>query len=78
MKGGTFAAYLSRNAGRTFLDLVHEARLKRAERLLSSTDASVGKVARAVRYENVGFFYRLFKVRFGEMPTAHRRRDGVR
>ena len=70
------ASWLSRKikkeTGRTFTELVREKRLAQAAFLLKNTDARVSDVARAVGYENVSFFHRIFARQYGKSPKAYR------
>jgi AraC-like DNA-binding protein len=77
------AAMMSRSAfSARFRDLVGQApmryltevRLRRAARLLRSTDATLAEVARSVGYGSEDALSRAFKGRFGEAPSAFRTR----
>lgn len=50
-------------------------RLKRAAKLLSSTDGSIYSVARDTGFENVGYFCRRFKELFGVTPGEYRKAE---
>lgn len=70
------ASYLSalvrERCGRTFSELVREARMERAAKLLRGTDLPVAEVARRVGYAGTSRFHRLFRERFGRTPAAWR------
>lgn len=72
MKSRTFSSYLSSHLEKSFLDLIQEARLSRAENLLIATETSVSNIANSVGYSNVGFFYKLFKDKHGMTPASWR------
>lgn len=69
--------YLSRfireHTGRSFKELVVEARMERARELIFDTDMPIGEIIRAVGYENESYFHREFRARFGVTPLAMRR-----
>lgn len=63
---------IRRQTGKTFTQLVQEKRLTQATFLLKSTDRNVDDVARAVGYENISYFHRIFKAACGVSPRAYR------
>lgn len=48
-------------------------RLKRAARLLATTESSILSIAEDTGFENVGYFCRKFKERFGMTPGGYRK-----
>ena len=68
--------YLSRlvrqETGHSYTELVQEKRLSQAAWLLRNSSRRVDEIARAVGYENVSFFHRLFRARFRQSPKAYR------
>ncbi len=50
-------------------------RLKRAAKLLASTDGSIYSIARNTGFENVGYFCRKFKGLFGVTPGEYRKAE---
>lgn len=70
------AAWLSREikrrTGRTYTQLCQEKRLGQAAWLLSNTDENVDDIAVAVGYENISYFHRIFRERFGKSPREYR------
>ncbi len=72
------SAVLRRTLGKGFIDLLKEARLERAAVILISTDASVESVIHEVGYENVHYFNRIFKEKYGSLPSIYRRSSGNR
>ena len=84
--GGTFtelveklhydASWLSREikrkTGKTYTQLVQEKRLAQAAFLLHNTDQRVSDIARAVGYENLSFFHRIFAENYGKSPKHYR------
>lgn len=65
-------ALLKRHVGKTFRQLVQERRLVCAAELLRG-GATAEAAAHAVGYENMSFFYRKFRDKYGCTPAAYRR-----
>ncbi|MGN8682145.1 AraC family transcriptional regulator [Gracilibacillus sp. HCP3S3_G5_1] len=55
-----------------FKDLVQEKRLLMAKNLLVYSDLSMQSIAEEVGYENISYFYRLFKNKYGMTPKAYK------
>ncbi|WP_130859959.1 AraC family transcriptional regulator [Gracilibacillus phocaeensis] len=53
-----------------FKDLVQEKRLLVAKNLLMYSDLSIQAIAEEVGYENISYFYRLFKKKFNQTPKV--------
>ena len=68
--------YLSRlirkTTGKNYTELLQEKRLSQAAWLLRNTRERVEDVARAVGYDNVSYFHRIFQQRFGQTPKKYR------
>ncbi|MEI7024128.1 AraC family transcriptional regulator [Paenibacillus sp. y28] len=64
---------LKKITGSTFIDLVHQIRLSQACILLRNSDVSVQTVANEVGYENINFFYRIFKRKYDCSPAEYRK-----
>lgn len=56
----------------TFKELLQEKRLNKAKELLENTTLSVGAIVDQVGYENISYFYRIFKKRYGQTPKQFR------
>jgi YesN/AraC family two-component response regulator len=70
---------LKKITGNNFIDLVHQIRLSQACILLRNSDVSVQKIANEVGYENINFFYQVFKRKYNCSPAEYRensRRSG--
>lgn len=65
--------FIKEHLGKSFKELVVEARMERARELVTDTDMPVGDIVRAVGYENESYFHREFKARFGRTPLAMRK-----
>ncbi|MEG0688249.1 MAG: AraC family transcriptional regulator [Hungatella sp.] len=70
------AAYLSRQyqqiTEQSISDAIHQVRMAQACILLSHTDASAELIAQRVGYDNVKYFFVLFKKRMGCTPKQYR------
>lgn len=64
---------LKKITGNSFMDLVHQIRLSQACILLRNSDVSVQAVANEIGYENINFFYRLFKRKYSCSPAEYRK-----
>lgn len=69
-------SYLSRlftqQVDMAFTDYINQVRMTKAIRLLSDTRQSVCSVARCSGYQNVRYFYKLFKERTGKTAIEYR------
>lgn len=63
---------IRRRTGKTWTELIQERRLQQAAWLLRHTRQKVADISVAVGYENVSYFHRLFRSRFGCAPKAYR------
>lgn len=61
--------------GRNFMAILHEARIKKASVLLKNSTIPIVEIANDVGYENVNFFYRLFKQHYGVTPAEYREKN---
>lgn len=58
--------------GKTYTELVWEKRLSQSCFLLKNTNMTIDEIAINVGYENISYFYRLFKKRYGISPKKYR------
>jgi YesN/AraC family two-component response regulator len=58
--------------GRTYTELVQAKRLSQAAYLLNNTKIPVSDIGYAVGYNNLSYFYRIFKGRHGASPKQYR------
>ena len=63
---------IKRLTGKTYTELVQDKRLAQACFLLRTTNRNVDEIARAVGYENMGYFHRIFRGAFGVSPREYR------
>ena len=65
--------FIKEATGRTFSDILIDARMKHALSLLKSTSLPISEVSYLVGYENTENFIRTFKSRYDKTPTAYRK-----
>ncbi len=68
-----FMKYFKNIMGTSFIEYLNEYRLTMAQRLLVSSDSSVLDIAAEVGFDNLSYFNRIFKKRFGQTPSACRK-----
>lgn len=67
-----FMKYFKNAMGTSFIDYLNDYRLMMAARLLLSSDSSVLSISEEVGFENLSYFNRSFKKKFGKTPSAYR------
>ena len=72
MSPNYLSAKLHQETGKTFSELLLDARMKKAERLLADPANRVGAISALVGYANTKSFIRAFRLYFGSSPTAFR------
>ncbi len=65
--------FIHETTGRTFSDILIEARMKHAVSLLKSTSLPISEIAYQVGYENAENFIRVFRRRYNKTPTGYRK-----
>lgn len=65
---------LKKQFGKTFIDIIHEIKLKKASILLETTDMPIESIIYEAGYSNVNFFYRIFKKLHGITPAEYRKK----
>jgi AraC-like DNA-binding protein/mannose-6-phosphate isomerase-like protein (cupin superfamily) len=63
---------LKKTTGKSFKEIIHEQKLKKACALLKNTNMTVDHIALEVGYNNCSFFYKIFKDAFGVTPFEYR------
>ncbi|TDL74539.1 AraC family transcriptional regulator [Rhodococcus qingshengii] len=63
---------IKKATSRTFKDLLQERRLGKAKELLEGTDLPIASIVEQVGYDNISYFYRIFKGEFGQTPKEFR------
>ncbi len=61
--------------GKTYTELLQTKRLDQAAFLLKTTNMPVYDVGGAVGYDNLSYFYRIFKKRYGVSPKCYREQE---
>lgn len=59
--------------GATYTELLQKKRLNQAQFLLQNTNLPVADIGHAVGYDNLSYFHRIFRERFGESPKQYRK-----
>ena len=68
-----FMRYFKENMGTSFVDYLREYRLDMAARLLLVSDASIISIAEEVGFDNLSYFNRAFKKKYGITPSQYRK-----
>lgn len=68
----TLSKHIKNETGYTFKELLQEKRLVRAKELLESTNLSISSIVEQVGYDNISYFYRIFKKKYGYTPKKFR------
>ncbi len=69
----TLSREIKNKTGKKYTELVQEKRLSQACFLLKNTDMTVKEISEKTGYENVSFFYRIFKEQHGVSPKKYRK-----
>ncbi len=64
---------IKNKTGKKYTELVQEKRLSQACFLLKNTDMTVKEISEKTGYENISFFYRIFKLQYGVSPKKYRK-----
>ncbi len=64
--------------GKSFKELLLEERLTRADKLVRETDMPISELIRSVGYENISYFHKEYKSRFGTTPLLRRKESKLR
>lgn len=67
-----FMKYFKNAMGTSFIDYLNDYRLMMAARLLLSSDSAILSISEEVGFENLSYFNRSFKKKFGKTPSAYR------
>lgn len=68
-----FMRYFKETMGTSFIEYLKEYRLTMSTRLLQSSEASILDIAEEVGFDNLSYFNRSFKKRYGVTPSQFRR-----
>ena len=67
-----FMKYFKKVMNTSFIDYLNEYRLSVASRLLLTTSDNILEIAAECGYDNLSYFNRLFKKKFGVTPSVYR------
>lgn len=68
-----FNRLIKSKTGLTYSAYVQQVRLDRAAHMLAVTNKSVDEITEYVGYHNKGFFYRIFRKKYGMTPSQYRK-----
>lgn len=60
----------------TFKELLQERRLVKSKELLEGTDVPIVSIVEQVGYDNISYFYRIFKAKYGKTPKEYKEQIG--
>lgn len=69
---------IRRMTGKTYTELLQEKRLQQAVFLLETTEMCVSDIGERVGYENLSYFHRIFRKRYGVSPGEFRNEKRIR
>lgn len=67
-----FMKFFKSHMGTGFIDYLNDYRLTMAERMLNSSDLTVLETAQACGFDNLSYFNRIFKRKYGKPPGKYR------
>ena len=70
-----FMKFFKKEMGTSFIDYLNQYRLSMATRLLLSSDSNILEIAEECGYDNLSYFTRLFKKRYGITPGDYRKKE---
>lgn len=65
---------IKKYTGKTYIQLLQTKRLTQAAFLLTTTNLSVQDIGNSIGYENLSYFHRIFKDKYGMSPRQYRER----
>ena len=68
---------IKKQTGQTFTELLQHEKLKTAEKLLITTTLTMQEIIQEVGYENISYFYRLFKKEYKTTPQVYREKSKI-
>jgi len=70
-----FSHLFRKRTGQKFVDYVNSVRIEKSKEMLSATDRKMYQIAKSVGYDNVKYFFRVFKKKEGMTPEQYRLRS---
>ncbi|WP_127582557.1 helix-turn-helix domain-containing protein [Paenibacillus koleovorans] len=74
MSSGYLSSYFKAKTGKNIVDYINETRIAKATSLLSDNKIKIHDAAKAVGYQNITSFNRMFKKYTGVTPSEYRKR----
>lgn len=68
-----FCRYFKKSTGMSFVDFINDLRLRRACHEIVLTSKSITDIALDHGFDNIGYFFKLFKLKFGQTPLSYRK-----
>ena len=68
-----FCRYFKRSTGMSFVDFINDLRLRRASQEIIHTSKSITDIALDHGFDNIGYFFKLFRLKFNQTPLAYRK-----
>lgn len=68
-----FCRYFKRSTGMSFVDFINDLRLRRASQEIMHTSKSITDIALDHGFDNIGYFFKLFRLKFNQTPLAYRK-----
>ena len=78
MNKSAFCTFMRNNTGMTFTEYLNNMRLERAKDKLRLTDSSIAEIAVDCGFQNVTYFNRLFRMKYGCSPKEIRKAKDMR
>lgn len=73
MNGNYLSSQLKKYTGMTFIELLHQEKIRSAKILLKNSELSISDISHYIGYENISFFYKKFKSICGCLPGDYRK-----
>jgi AraC-like DNA-binding protein/mannose-6-phosphate isomerase-like protein (cupin superfamily) len=71
-----FMKFFKKNMGDSFINYLNDYRLSMAARTLLSSDDNIIDIAADCGYDNLSYFNRIFKKKYGVTPSTYRKSSG--
>ena len=68
-----FCRFFKKSTGLSFVDFINDLRLRRACQEIVLTSKSISDIAMDQGFDNIGYFFKLFKIKYGQTPLSYRR-----
>ncbi len=68
---------VKKQTGKTFTELMQVKRLNQATFLLRTTKLSIADIGNMVGYDNLSYFHRIFKEKYGVSPKTYRKSENI-